>query len=414
MKYRMSNRQFLGGSALVRDSGCDDVYDLAMAENRTLEYLDTLIAFPTVSRDSNLALIEYVRHELDTLDIESTLVPSEDGRKANLFATIGPEDKPGIVLSGHTDVVPAEGQNWSSDPFKLTSRDGKLYGRGTADMKGFIASCLAAAHEAVKRDLKVPLHFAFSYDEEVGCIGVRRLIAMLKGVTPKPRLCLVGEPTLMQVVTAHKGKTSARVTAHGLEAHSSLAPLGVNAIHMALDLIAEIRALQADVAANGVKDGDYDVAYTTLHVGNIAGGEVINIVPNRCRFDFEIRYLPQDDPELLMTRIRERATAIAEKVRDIHPSAVIEFSPLVSYPALDTPVDSDAVNFVRALTGGNSTGKITFGTEGGLFQRDLGVPSVVCGPGSIAVAHKPDEYVAETQLRACDEMLTRLIDKLVE
>jgi acetylornithine deacetylase len=383
-----------------------------MTANRTLQYLDTLIAFPTVSRDSNLALIEYVRHELDALDVDSTVVPSEDGRKANLFATIGPEDEPGIVLSGHTDVVPIEGQNWTSDPFKLTARDGRLYGRGSADMKGFIASCLAMAHLAVKRDLTMPVHFAFSYDEEVGCIGVRRLITMLKDMKPKPRFCIVGEPTLMQVATAHKGKISARVTAHGLEAHSSLAPLGVNAIHMATDLINEIRALQAEVATTGARDGDYDVAYTTIHVGRIAGGDVINIVPNRCSFDFEIRHLPQEDPELLMTRIREKAVKIAEAVRDRHPSALIEFAPLVSYPALDTPVDSEAVNFVRSLTGGNSTGKITFGSEGGLYQRELGIAAVICGPGSIAVAHKPDEYVAEDQLRACDDMLARLVDRI--
>lgn len=383
-----------------------------MTANRTLQYLDTLIAFPTVSRDSNLALIEYVRHELDALDVDSTVVPSEDGRKANLFATIGPGDEPGIVLSGHTDVVPIEGQNWTSDPFKLTARDGRLYGRGSADMKGFIASCLAMAHLAVKRDLTMPVHFAFSYDEEVGCIGVRRLITMLKDMKPKPRFCIVGEPTLMQVATAHKGKISARVTAHGLEAHSSLAPLGVNAIHMATDLINEIRALQAEVATTGARDGDYDVAYTTIHVGRIAGGDVINIVPNRCSFDFEIRHLPQEDPELLMTRIREKAVKIAEAVRDRHPSALIEFAPLVSYPALETPVDSEAVNFVRSLTGGNSTGKITFGSEGGLYQRELAIAAVICGPGSIAVAHKPDEYVAEDQLRACDDMLARLVDRI--
>lgn len=383
-----------------------------MTASRTRDYLETLIAFPTVSRDSNLALIEYVRHELDALDVDSTVVPSEDGRKANLFATIGPEDEPGIVLSGHTDVVPVEGQAWTSDPFKLTARDSRLYGRGSADMKGFIASCLAMAHGAVKRDLNIPIHLAFSYDEEVGCIGVRRLLAMLKGVKPKPRFCLVGEPTLMQVATAHKGKVSFRVTSHGLEAHSSLAPMGVNAIHMAVDLINEIRAIQDDVAGSGAKDGDYDVAYTTLHVGKIAGGDVINIVPNRASFDFEIRHLPQDDPELLMRRIRDKAGAIVASLAEHHPAAKMEFTPLVSYPALDTPVDSDAVNFVRSLTGGNSTGKITFGTEGGLYQQELGIPAVICGPGSIAVAHKPDEYVAEEQLQACDAMLARLLDRL--
>jgi acetylornithine deacetylase len=385
-----------------------------MTPSRTRDYLETLIAFPTVSRDSNLALIEYVRHELDALGIDSTVVPSEDGRKANLFATIGPEDEPGIVLSGHTDVVPVEGQAWTSDPFTLTPREGRLYGRGSADMKGFIASCLAMAHGAAKRDLKTPIHLAFSYDEEVGCIGVRRLLAMLKGVKPRPRFCLVGEPTLMQVVTAHKGKISFRVAAHGLEAHSSLAPMGVNAIHMVIDLINEIRAIQADVAENGAADEDYDVPYTTLHVGKITGGEVINIVPNRASFDFEIRHLPQDDPETLMRRIRDSASAIAGALADRHPAAKFELAPLVSYPALDTPVDSEAVNFVRLLTGGNSTGKITFGTEGGLYQQELGIPAVICGPGSIAVAHKPDEYVAEDQLQACDAMLARLVDRLAE
>jgi acetylornithine deacetylase len=385
-----------------------------MTASRTRDYLETLIAFPTVSRDSNLALIEYVRHELDALEIDSTVVPSEDGRKANLFATIGPEDEPGIVLSGHTDVVPADGQAWTSDPFTLTAREGRLYGRGSADMKGFIASCLAMAHTAVKRDLNIPIHLAFSYDEEVGCIGVRRLLAMLKGVKPKPRLCLVGEPTLMQVATAHKGKVSFRATSHGLEAHSSLAPMGVNAIYMAADLVNEIRTIQAEIAEMGAKDGDYDVAYTTLHVGKIAGGDVINIVPNRASFDFEVRHLPQDDPEIIMRRIREKADAIVGSLAERHPAAKIEFAPLVSYPALDTPVDSDAVNFVRSLTGGNSTGKITFGTEGGLYQQELGIPAVICGPGSIAVAHKPDEYVAEDQLEACDAMLTRLLDRLSE
>lgn len=380
----------------------------------TIQYLNTLIAFPTVSRDSNLALIELVRHELETLGFETLLAPSEDGRKANVYATIGPADVPGVVLSGHTDVVPAEGQKWSSDPFDLAERGGKYFGRGSADMKGFIASCLAMAHEAAKRKLKVPVHFAFSYDEEVGCIGVRRLLALLKDIAPRPRLCIVGEPTMMQVVTAHKGKIGAKVIAHGLEAHSSLAPMGVNAVYMALDLISEIRAAQADIIASGMKDGDYDVAYTTLHAGNISGGEVLNIVPNRCSFSFEIRYLPQDNAEAIMTRIREAAEAIAERSRAVHKDASFEFAPLASYPALDTPVDSEAVNFVRALTGGNSTGKITFGTEGGLYQQELGIPAVVCGPGSIAVAHKPDEYIAADQLKACDEMLVRLLDKLCE
>jgi acetylornithine deacetylase len=238
------------------------------------------------------------------------------------------------------------------------------------------------------------------------------MLDMLKTMPVRPRLCIVGEPTMLQVVTAHKGKLGYRVTAHGLEAHSSLAPIGANAIYMACDLIAEIRSLQADIAAHGLRDGDYEVAYTTLHVGKMAGGEVMNIVPNRATFDFEIRYLPDDDGQALFRRIVAAAESVAAKFRGVFATARFEFADLQSYPALNTPVDSEAVNFVRALTGGNSTGKITFGTEGGLFQQELGIPAVVCGPGNIAVAHKPDEYVSEEQLALCDAMLGRLLERV--
>ncbi len=378
----------------------------------SLTHLEKLIAFPSVSRDSNLDLIAYVKDVLSGLGIASTLVHNEDGRKANLWATIGPADTPGVVLSGHTDVVPVEGQAWTSDPFYLTRRDGNLYGRGSADMKGFIGCCLAMAERAVTAPLKSPIHFAFSYDEEIGCVGVRRLLDLLKDAPIRPRLCIVGEPTLMQAVTAHKGKLGFRVTAHGLEAHSSLAPIGVNAIYMAADLIAAIRTLQKDIAERGVRDGDYEVAYTTLHVGKMQGGEVMNIVPNRCTFDFEIRYLPEEDEHAIVNRIKAAAETVAASYRDVFAQARFEFMDLQSYPAMNTPVDSEAVKFVHALTGGNSTGKITFGTEGGLFQKVLGTPAVVCGPGNIAVAHKPDEYVSEAQMAACDRMLARLVEKL--
>jgi acetylornithine deacetylase len=377
-----------------------------------LVYLEDLVAFPTISRDGNLDLIAYLQSRLAALGIASTLVHSEDGRKANLWATIGPEGRPGIALSGHTDVVPVDGQAWTSDPFRLSRRHGKLYGRGSADMKGFIACCLAMAHKAAMTKLETPIHLAFSYDEEIGCVGVRRLLDMLKDLPVKPRLCIVGEPTLMQAVTAHKGKLAFRVTAHGLEVHSSLAPTGVNAIYLATDLIGEIRAIQKEIEAHGGRDGDYDVAYTTLHVGKIAGGEVMNIVPNRASFDFEIRYLPQDDAEAVVARIMTAAEKVAGSYRNAFAQARFEFAELQSYPALDTPVDSEAVRFVHSLTGGNSTGKITFGTEGGLFQETLGIPAVVCGPGSIAVAHKPDEYVSEEQMAACGAMLGRLVEIL--
>lgn len=378
----------------------------------TLAFLERLVALPTVSRDSNLALIGYVSEYLQGLGIETMLAPSEDGRKANLWATIGPKDVPGIVLSGHTDVVPVEGQAWSSDPFRLTARDGCYFGRGTADMKGFIASCLAMAERASQTNLSIPIHFAFSYDEEIGCVGVRRLLDLLKDAPVKPRLCIVGEPTLMQAVTAHKGKLGYQVTAHGLEAHSSLAPIGVNAVYMAADLVQAIRNEQREIAEHGKHDEGYEVPYTTLHVGRLSGGDVMNIVPNNARLDFEIRYLPEDDGHAISQRIRHRAEDIAAGYRPVFRQARFEFSEVQNYPGLNTPVDSEAVRFVHELTGGNSTGKITFGTEAGMFQQALGTPAVVCGPGNIAVAHKPDEHVSGEQLAKCDAMLSRLLDRL--
>ncbi len=380
--------------------------------SRTIDYLDRLIAFPTVSRDSNLDLIGYVRGELEPLGFRCLLAPSEDGRKANLYASIGPEDVPGIVLSGHTDVVPVEGQDWSSDPFVMRRADGKLYGRGSVDMKGFIAACLSLAHDIDAARLTAPLHFAFSYDEEIGCIGVRRLIDLLEGVSPRPRFCIIGEPTSMQIAVAHKGKDGARVSCTGLEAHSSFAPNGVNAIHLAIDLINDIRALQTEIAETGNRDGDYDVPYTTLHVGKIAGGEALNIVPNLATFEFEIRNIADDDPAALLARIGAAAEAIATKAREVFPGAAIHFAPGTAYPALDTAPDAEVVSFVKSLTGSNATTKISFGTEGGLFNARLGIPTVVCGPGSIAVAHKPDEYIAESQLTRCEAMLAELLRRV--
>lgn len=382
----------------------------AMTPCSSIDYLARLVAFPTVSRDSNLDLIGFVRQEIEGMGGSCRLIASEDGSKANLYATIGPEDRQGIVLSGHSDVVPCEGQAWTSDPFALRKSGGRLYARGSADMKGFIACCLRMFGEAGKRVLAQPLHLALSYDEEVGCLGVRRLIDMMKGLPVRPRFCIVGEPTSLQVVTAHKGKVGMRVYCKGLEAHSSIAPNTVNAVHLACDLIAAIRAVQAEIAATGRKDEDYVVPYTTLHAGNIAGGEVINIVPNSCRFEYEIRYIPQDDPMGIVQRIESAAAQIVSDARRIFDGADIAFAPAAAYPAMTTSPDSEVVAFVRGLTGGNSLGKISFGTEGGLFQERLGLPTVVCGPGDIAVAHKPDEYVEESQIAACDQFLARLLD----
>ncbi len=380
---------------------------------KTRQLLERLIAFPTVSRDSNLALIEFLRAELADAGIESRLVPSATGDKANLYAVIGPAEVPGVMLSGHSDVVPVEGQAWSSDPFTLVEKDGHFIGRGTADMKGFIAAAVACAQQATRRPLKRPLHLAFSYDEEVGCLGVRRLIEMLQGLAVRPAFCIIGEPTSLGVAIGHKGKLFARATCHGRECHSSLAPEGLNAIHLAAELVTAMAGLQAELTA-GARDEAYDVPFSTLHVGLIRGGEALNIVPNRATLDFEIRHLPEDPPEALMARLAAIGEAIAAKHRDRFPEARIDFEETNSYPALATPADAEVVAFVKSLTGANSHRKIAFGTEGGLFQQRLGLPTVVCGPGSIQQAHKPDEWLAVEQLAQCEAMLGRLVERLCE
>ncbi|TIR21485.1 MAG: acetylornithine deacetylase [Mesorhizobium sp.] len=376
--------------------------------------LERLISFPTVSRESNLDLISYVADLLETSGLASQLIHSVDGHKANLFATIGPSDRPGIMLSGHTDVVPVDGQNWTLPPFSMTERDGRLYGRGAADMKGFVASALAACLKAAKMPLRTPLHLALSCDEEVGCLGVRDLIDMLSAAPRRPLLCIVGEPTNMQVATGHKGKLAARAVCRGREGHSALAPLALNAIHLGCDFVRALRDEQDRLAREGARDGDYDIPYTTVHVGKINAGVALNIVPNLCVVDFEIRNVAADDATGILDRLRSAAARIAADAASIAPEAAIDIEITNTYPGLDTPAASEAVAFVKSLTGANSTMKVAFGTEGGLFSRDLGTPAVVCGPGSMAQGHKPDEFVSVEQLRRCDEMLERLLSRLAD
>ena len=365
----------------------------------TIEILGRLIAFDTVSDRPNLPLVTWLRDLLAEADADVHLVGDDTGTKANLYATIGPTDRPGVLLSGHTDVVPVKGQAWTVPPFEMTERDGRLHGRGTADMKGFVAAAMACALKAAGRDLATPLHLAFSHDEEIGCIGVRSLIAMLDDAPFVPRFCIVGEPTEMKVGTGHKGKTALTAICTGREAHSALAPTGVNAIHLAADLVAHLRDMQAKLAERGASDDAYDVPYTTVHAGMIDGGVQLNIVPNRCRLDFEIRNLAEDDPDAMLADIRAQADRIAEQYRDVAPESGIEIETAFSYPGLATPVDAEVIAFVTALTGGNETIKLAYGTEGGLFSRDLGIQTVICGPGSMAQGHQPDEYVTVEQLR---------------
>jgi acetylornithine deacetylase len=374
----------------------------------SIAILERLIAFPTVSRDSNLDLIFYASDLLGASGIACRIIHSADGHKANLFATIGPADKAGIMLSGHTDVVPVDGQNWTLPPFELTTRNGKLYGRGAADMKGFVASALATCLKASKMALRTPLHLALSYDEEVGCLGVRDLIEMLSAAPQRPLLCIVGEPTNMQVATGHKGKLAARAVCKGREGHSALAPLALNAIHLGCDFVRALRDEQDRLARDGARDGDYDIPYTTVHVGKINAGVALNIVPNLCEVDFEIRNVAADDAAIVLDRLRIAAARIASDAASVAAEAAIDIEITNTYPGLNTPPTSEAVAFVKSLTGANDTMKVAFGTEGGLFSRDLGTPAVVCGPGSMAQGHKPDEYVSVEQLRRCDEMLERL------
>ena len=378
-----------------------------------LNIFERLIGFNTISANPNIDLMAYVSGVLAEAGIESVLIKDASGGKANLYATVGPAGVGGVMLSGHTDVVPIEGQTWTQAPFALTLQDGRYYGRGAADMKGFVACAIAAMLDAAKRPLQVPLHLALSYDEEIGCMGVGSLIDMLALAPQRPRMCIVGEPTAMQVATGHKGKIALRATCTGREGHSALAPMALNALHLAVDFVNVVRAVQARLAQSGVRDGDYDVPYTTLHIGKLHGGVQVNIVPNRAVVDFEIRSLAGEDTTALIAELTVAAAAITAPLLQEFPEAAIAVERLWQYPGLGTPSDAAVVNFVKSLTGANGTIKVAFGTEGGLFDARLGIPTVICGPGSMAQGHKPDEYVTAEQLARCSAMLAALVDRLV-
>ncbi|MBX8476637.1 acetylornithine deacetylase [Pseudomonas cichorii] len=380
---------------------------------RALEILKRLIAFDTVSSESNMALIEYVRDLLAGKGIESLIVKDETGKKANLFASTGPRQQPGVLLSGHTDVVPAAGQAWTVPPFEATVRDGRIYGRGTCDMKGFIALAIDAMLDAADMTLSRPLQLALSHDEEIGCVGVRRLLDVLHLAPLRPFLCVVGEPTLMQFAIGHKGKSSYRTYCRGQEAHSSLAPRAVNAIHLASDFIAELRKSQTLVEQQGARDEGYDIPYSTVHIGRIDGGKALNIVPNLCTLEFEYRNLPGDDPDLLLAQLRERAEVLVREARQLSGVADIEIEIMNEYPALETHPSVEAVRLLHSFAEpGTQHIKVSYGTEGGLFAGRLNVPVVVCGPGSIEQAHKPDEFIEVSQMTAGERFLQSLLGSL--
>lgn len=381
--------------------------------NDSTELLETLVGFPTVSRESNLPLIDWIQDYLSTLGFDCHRVTDRSGRKAGLFAALGPYGSGGVMLSAHSDVVPTEGQGWQTDPFQLTERDGRLFGRGASDMKGFLACALRVAERASQRSLTEPLKLAISWDEEVGCVGIAEMIGYLDATVGRPDLCIVGEPTGLKLITGHKGKSAHRVTFRGSGGHSSLAPRHVNALHMAADFLFEIRRQQEELDRSGLRDPDFDIPISTLHAGRLNGGTALNIVPDSATLDFELRSLAQEPADPILAALREAADRIATQARTRFDGAGIDFDALASYPGLDTDPDGSGVRRMQSLLGTEATGKVSFGTEAGVFAR-AGVESVVWGPGSIDVAHKADEYIDADQLAACDRVLDRLVDTLTD
>ncbi len=376
----------------------------------TRQMLAKLVAFDTTSRFSNLPLIDFIADYLGQYGVESRLTRDKDENKASLFATIGPAGEGGIALSGHTDVVPVDGQEWTSDPFTLTQRGGRLFGRGTCDMKSFIAAVLAMVPYFVKRKLKIPVHLAFSYDEEVGGIGVRPMIARFGADLPKPRIVIIGEPTGMKIVNCHKGMNAFKTIVTGLEAHSSNPHQGVNAIMIAAELIAELGRIAAQIAGRGDADGRFSPPFTSINVGVISGGTALNIIPRSCSFEWEFRNLPGHDRGEIPARLDKFATEkLLPAMQKISPQANIVTRFVSGFPEFAPEEGSPAETLVKRLIKTNETSSASYATEAGLFQG-AGTPSVLCGPGDIAQAHQPDEFITLEQIEACARFLQKLAD----
>ncbi len=375
--------------------------------------IERLIAFNTVSRDSNLGLIEWVRDYLAQQGATTRLTHDATGKKANLFATLGDSNKPGLILSGHTDVVPVDGQNWDTDPFKATEKDGRLYARGSADMKGFIGIILNQAPKFIgalnANKLDAPLHYALSFDEEVGCLGVRSLIRDLEDNNIRPAGCVVGEPTSMQPIIAHKGTHRFRCAVHGREAHSSYVTHGVNAIEYAARLVVFIRQLADRLAQLEQRDYGFTVPYSTLSTGLIQGGIAANVVPKDCVFQFDMRTLPDASPDALYQEIRGYAETLASEMKSIDEASGIDLQWMSQTVGLAASETDAIVQWAMQLSGNPRVGKVSYGTEAGLFQK-MGVPTVICGPGDIAEAHRPNEFVALEQLAQCEAFMERILE----
>lgn len=381
-----------------------------MSNLTTRQLLADLIAFNTVSRESNLALIDYVRDYLAGFSVSCQILKDDSGNKANLLAVIGPQDLPGIVLSGHTDVVPVDGQQWQSDPFVLREADGLLYGRGTADMKSWLAAVLALVPELVAQPLSQPVWIAFSHDEEVGCKGVPGLLAHVDTLPVLPAVCIVGEPTEMRPILGHKGKIALRCEVTGYASHSAYTPQGVNAIEYAVRIIQQLMALAERLQLE--QNVAFDPPFSTLQTGVIRGGEALNIVPAHCQFDFEIRTLPGVEAQPMIDELvawcqRE----LVPQMQRVSPDCAITFSPLSHYPGLQTESTAAIDQVLALLPAPEALSTVAFGTEGGLFQQH-GIPTLVCGPGAMAQGHKPDEFVSLQQLAECDDFLLRLCHRL--
>ena len=378
-----------------------------------VEMIERLVSFDTTSRESKLPLIDFVRDYLASHDVDCALIHDETGAKANLYATIGPDNVPGIALSGHTDVVPVDGQPWHTDPFRVVRKDGRLYGRGTADMKSFSAIALALVPEFVARRLETPIHLALSYDEEIGCLGAPLMIEQLGGeLGPKPKMVIVGEPTNMEVVNAHKGIVCFRTRVRGLEAHSSASHRGVNAVQHAARLVAFLTDMAEEMEAGANPESGFDPPFTTIHVGTIGGGTAQNIVPLDCSFTWEYRLMPGADPDEIRQRFDRFANGtVLPRMHAVDPNTGIETEHLCTVPGLEPDVGSPAESAAMALARRNRTEVVAYATEGGQFQQ-AGIPTVVCGPGSIEQAHQPNEYIELSQVRACEAFLRRLLDEV--
>lgn len=377
----------------------------------TMTEIETLIAFDTTSRESNLALVDHVAGRLRALGVEPVLVPNDQGTKANVLASFPAADGTttgGIVLSAHTDVVPVDGQEWASEPFVPDVRDGRLYARGSADMKSFLGVLLAKAPQLAAATLREPVHFALSYDEEVGCVGAVDLVDEIVRRGLQPRGCVVGEPSSMQVVRGHKSMNVFRAHVRGVAIHSSLAPNGVNAISAATELVRFIEGIAAEMREQGPFDDGYLVPYTTVSVNRIDGGIALNTVPAECTVVFEFRGLTSVDHDALAARFEAESRRIETTMREQHDSCRVELDVIASAPGVDTPADADIVALAADWGGVPSDRKVTYGTEAGIFAR-AGIPTVVCGPGDIAQAHAPDEFIELDQIAQCEAFIDRLI-----